>query len=70
MILLEEHLWGTASAIQQAFVWLIIEKKYIISTSITASIWKNISKNISENEENLQKGLWSVYKFWSVNYKS
>ena len=27
MIFLEEHLWVTASAIQQTFVWLIIEKK-------------------------------------------
>ena len=47
MIFLEEHLWGTASAITTNICLTKDWNKNIVSASITASIWKIISKNIS-----------------------
>ena len=46
MIILEEHLWGTASAITTKIYLTKDWNKNIIGASITATIWKIISKNI------------------------
>ena len=47
MILSEEQLWGTASAITTNICLTKDWNKNIIGASITATIWKIISKNIS-----------------------
>ena len=70
MILLEEHLRGTASAITTDICLTKDRNKNIIGASITASNWEIILKNISQNKEMFKKIFWSVYKFWSLDYKS
>ena len=57
MIFLEEHLWGTASAITANICLTKDWNENIIGASVTASIGKIISKSIS-NKENLQRGFW------------
>ena len=47
MIFLEEHLWGTTSAITTNIYLTKDWNKNIIGALITTSIWKIISKNIS-----------------------
>ena len=47
MIFLEEHLWGTASAIATNICLTKDRNKNKTGASITASIWKIISKNVS-----------------------
>ena len=64
MIFLEEHLWGTASAITTNICYTKDWNKNIIGASVTPGISKIISKNISWNKEIFQKSFWSVYKFW------
>ena len=46
MIILEEQLWGTASAITTKIYLTKDRNKNIIGASITATAWKIISKNI------------------------
>ena len=70
MIHLEEHLRGTASAITTDICLTKDRNKNIIGDSITASNWEIVSKNISQSKEKFKKFFWSVYKFWSVDYKN
>ena len=46
MMFLEEHLWGTASAITTNICLTKDWNKNVAGASSTASIWKIISKNI------------------------
>ena len=47
MIFLEEHRWGSTSAIRKNICLTKDCNKNIIGASIASSIWKIISKNIS-----------------------